>query len=103
MSDYWRVARNEARATSNDLVDSTVVKDLAYILRLSFLIQVRAKVVFLDHVYIDMFRKLRCGSVMGLMSSYICGVTLVEVLRFIDGLIKDQSLRDPIDHGVDFL
>ena len=84
-------------------MDSTVVKDLAYILRLSFLIQVRAEVVFLDHVHIDMFRKSRCGSVMGLMSSYICSVTLVEVLRFIDGLTKDQSLCGPIDHGVDFL
>ena len=45
--------------------------------------------VFLDHVHIDVFRKLRCGSVMGLVSSHIHGVTLVEVLRFINGFVED--------------
>ena len=40
MSDYWRIAGKEMRTTSNDLVDGMVVKGLAYILRLGFLIQV---------------------------------------------------------------
>ena len=40
MGDCWRVARKKARATLNDLVDSTVVKGSAYILGFSFLIQI---------------------------------------------------------------
>ena len=38
MGDYWGVARKEARAISNDSVDSTIVKDSAYILGFCFLI-----------------------------------------------------------------
>ena len=37
-SDYWRVVRKEARATSNDSVNGMVVKSLAYILGFGFLI-----------------------------------------------------------------
>ena len=40
MSNYWGVAGEEARTTSNDSVDDMVVKGSTYILRLSFLIQV---------------------------------------------------------------
>ena len=40
MSNYWEVAGEETRTTSNDLMDGTVVKGSTYILRLSFLIQV---------------------------------------------------------------
>ena len=55
--------------------------------------------VFLDHVHVDVFRKLRCGSIMGLVLSHIHSVMLVEVSRFINGFVKDQSLCGPVDHG----
>ena len=45
--------------------------------------------VFLDHVHIDVFRKSRCGSVMGLVSSHICSVMLVEISRFVNGFVED--------------
>ena len=45
--------------------------------------------VFLDHVHIDMFRKLRYGLVMGVVSSHICSVTLVEISRFVNRFVKD--------------
>ena len=80
-----------------------VVKGSAYILGFSFLVQIQAKLVFLDHVHINVFRKSRCGSIMRLVSSCICSVTLVEVLRFVDGFIEDQSLHGLVDCGVGFL
>ena len=40
MGDYWGVTREKVRAASNDLVDSTVVKGLAYRLGFGFLIQI---------------------------------------------------------------
>ena len=101
-SNYWEVARDEARATSNDLVDSIVVKGLTYILRFSFLIQVCAKVVFLDHIYIDVFGESRCRLVMGLVSSSVCGIMSVKFLGFIDEFIEGQSLCSPIDCGIGF-
>ena len=30
--------------------------------------------VFLNHVHVDVFRESRCGLIMGLVSSRICGV-----------------------------
>ena len=45
--------------------------------------------VFLDHVYIDVFEKSWCGSVMELVSSHVRGVMLVEVSRFVNGFIED--------------
>ena len=66
-------------------------------------IHVDNKPSFCDHVYIDVFRKSRCGSIMGLVLSHIHSVTLVEVSRFIDGFVKDQSLCGPVDRGVGFL
>ena len=74
MSNYWGVVGEEARTTLNDSVDSMVVKGSTYILRLGFLIQVQAKVVFLDHIHIDVFGELGCGSVMRLVSSRVCSV-----------------------------
>ena len=38
MSNHWGVAGEEAIATSNDSVDSTVIKGSMYILRFGFLI-----------------------------------------------------------------
>ena len=72
MDNYWGVTGKKARTTSNDSVDGIIVKGSVYILRLSFLIQVRAKVVFLDHVYIDVFAKLWCG--VGVKGLYECWV-----------------------------
>ena len=77
------------RTTSNDSVNGMVVKGSAYILRLSFLIQVQAEVVFLNHIHIDVFGKSGCGSVMGLVSGHVCGVILVEISRFINGFVED--------------
>ena len=59
--------------------------------------------VFLDHVYINVFRKSRCGLIMGLVSSHICSMTSVEVLRFVNRFIEDQSLCGPVNHGVGFI
>ena len=59
--------------------------------------------VFLDHIHIDVFRKLGCGSIMGLVSSQIHSMTLVEVLRLVDRSIENQSLHGPVDHGIGFL
>ena len=102
MSNYWGVIGEEARATSNDLVNSLVVEGLTYALGFSFLIEVCAEMVFSGHIYVDVFGKSGRRSVVGLVSSGICGMTLVEFLGFINGLIEDQGLRSPIDCGIGF-
>ena len=59
--------------------------------------------VFLDHVHIDVFRELRCGLIMGLVSSQIHGVMLVKISGFVNRFVEDQSLHGPVDCGVGFL
>ena len=59
--------------------------------------------VFFDHVYVDMFRELRCRLVVRLMSSCVLGVLLVKISGFVNGFIKDQSLCGPVDLRVGFL
>lgn len=54
-SDHWEVVEEKPRATSDNLVDGMVIKGVAYILRFHLLVQVGTKVVFLDHVYMDVF------------------------------------------------
>ena len=49
-----------------------------------------------------MFRELGCGSIVGLVSSHVCSVMLVEILELVDGLIEDQGLCGPVDCGVGF-
>ena len=44
--------------------------------------------VFLDHIHINVFGKSRCRLVMGLMSSHVHGMMLVEFLGFINGFVK---------------
>ena len=102
MSNYWGVVGEEARATSNDSVNSTVVEGSTYILGFSFLIEVCAEVVFFGHIYIDVIGKSRCRSIVGLVSSGVCGMASVEFLGFINGLIEGQGLHSPIDCGIGF-
>ena len=45
--------------------------------------------IFFNHVDINMFRESGCGSIVGLVLSHVHGVMLVEVLGFINRLIKD--------------
>ena len=59
--------------------------------------------IFLNHVHIDVFRKSRCGLIVGLVLSRICSVMLIEILRFVNGFIEDQSLCGPVDCEVGFL
>ena len=44
--------------------------------------------VFLDHIHIDVFGKLRFRSVMGLMSSRVHDMMSVEFLGFINEFVK---------------
>ena len=70
-------------------MDDTVVKGSVYILEFGFLIQIWAEVIFLNHVHVDVFKELRCGSIVRLLSSCIHGVILVEISRFVNGFIED--------------
>ena len=45
--------------------------------------------IFLNHVHVDVFKQLRCGSIVRLLSSCIHGVILVEISRFVNGFIED--------------
>ena len=45
--------------------------------------------VFLDHVYIDVFGKSWCGLVMRLVLGHVCSVVSVEISRFVNGFVKD--------------
>ena len=45
--------------------------------------------VFPDHVYIDVFGKSGCGSRVGLVSGQVHSMMSVEILRFVDGFVKD--------------
>ena len=45
--------------------------------------------IFFNHVNINMFRELGCGLIVGLVSSHVCGVMLVEILGFVNTLIED--------------
>ena len=83
-------------------MNSLVVEGSTYVLEFGFLIEVCAKVVFSGHIYVDVFRKSGCRSVVGLVSSGVCGMTLVEFLGFINGLIEDQGLHSPINCGIGF-
>ena len=87
---------------SDDPVNSSVVKSSAYILGFGFLVEVCAEVVFFCHIYVDVIGESRCGSVVRLVSSGVCGMMSVEFLRFINGLIKGQGLYSPVDCGVGF-
>ena len=58
--------------------------------------------VLFDHVYVDVFGELGCGSVVGRVSSRICCITLIEFLRFVNEFIEDQGLHGPINSGVGF-
>ena len=102
MSNYWGVVGEEARATSNDSVNSTVVEGSMYILGFGLLIEVCAEVVFFGHTYIDVIGRLRCRSIVGLVLSGVCGMALVKFLGFINGLVEGQSLHSPIDCGIGF-
>ena len=102
MSNYWGVIGEEARATSNDSVNSMVVEGLTYILGFGFLIKVCAKVVFFGHIYIDMIGKSRCRSIVGLVLSGVCGMTSVEFLGFINGFVEGQGLHSPVNCGIGF-
>ena len=83
-------------------MNGSIVKSLAYILEFGFLIKVCAEVVFFCYIYVDVIGELRCGSVVRLVSSDVCGMMSVEFLRFINGLIKGQGLCSPVDCGVGF-
>ena len=58
--------------------------------------------IFLDHIYIDMFGRSRRRSIVGLVSSGVSGATLVEFSGFINGLVKDQGLGSPVDCRIGF-
>ena len=90
------------RTTLNDSVNSSVVEGSTYILGFGFLIKVCAEVVFFGHIYIDMFGKSRHRSIVGLVLSGVCGMTLVEFLGLVNGLVEDQGLHSPIDCGIGF-
>ena len=45
--------------------------------------------IFFNHVHVDVFRELRCGSIVGLVSSHVHSVMLVEILGFINGFTED--------------
>ena len=102
MSNYWGVVGEEARATSNDLVNSTVVEGSTYILGFDLLIEVCAEVVFFGHIYIDVIGRSRCRSTMGLVSSGVCGMASVKFLEFINGFVECQSLCSPTNCGIGF-
>ena len=69
---------------SDDPVNSSVVKSSVYILGFGLLVKVCAKMVFFCHIYVDVIGESRCGSVVGLVSSSVCGTMSMEFLRFIN-------------------
>ena len=73
-----------------------------YVLGFGFLIKVCAEVVFFGHVYVNVFGKSKRRSIVGLVSIGVCGMTLVEFLGLVNGLIEDQGLHSPIDCGIGF-
>ena len=83
-------------------MNGTIVESSTYILGFGFLIEVCAEVVFFGYIYVDMIGESRCGSVVRLVLSDVCGMTSVEFLGFINGLVEGQGLRSPIDYGVGF-
>ena len=83
-------------------MNSSVIEGSTYILEFGFLIKVCAEVVFFGHIYIDVFGKSRCRSIVGLVSSGVCGMILIEFLGLVNGLIEDQGLHSPIDCGIGF-
>ena len=58
--------------------------------------------IFLDHIYIDVFRRSRHRSIVGLVSGGVSGTTLVEFSGFVNGLVKDQGLGGPVDCRIGF-
>lgn len=62
-SDYWGIVWKELRSLFNDSIDSMVVKGIVDILRFCFLVWVGTKVIFLNHVDVDVFGQLRSGLV----------------------------------------
>ena len=58
--------------------------------------------IFFNHIHVDMFRELGCGSIAGLVSSHVYDIMLVEISGLIDGLIEDQGLYGPVNCGVGF-
>ena len=58
--------------------------------------------IFLDHIYIDMFGGSRRRSIVGLASSGVGGTTLVEFSGFVNGFVKDQGLGSPVNCGICF-
>ena len=83
-------------------MNSTVVEGSTYILGFGLLIEVCAEVVFFGHIYIDMIGRSRCRSIVGLVLSGVCDMTLVKFLGFINGLVEGQGLHSPIDCGIGF-
>ena len=71
-------------------MNSSIVEGSAYVLRFGLLIEVCAKVVFFCYIYVDVIGESRCGSVVRLVSSDVCGMMSVEFLRLVNGLIKGQ-------------
>ena len=69
-------------------MNSTVVEGSTYILGFGFLVEVCAKVVFFGHIYIDVIGRSRCRSIVGLVSSGVCGMASVKFLGFINGLVE---------------
>ena len=69
-------------------MNSMVVEGLSYRLGFSLLIEVCAEVVFFGHIYIDVIGRSRCRSIVGLVSSGVCGMASVKFLGFINGLVE---------------
>ena len=45
--------------------------------------------IFFNHVHADVFRESRCGSIVGLVSSHVHSVMLVEILGFVNEFVED--------------
>ena len=68
----------------DDPVNSSVVESSVYILGFGFLVEICAEMVFFHHIHVDVIGESRCGSVVRLVSSGVCGTMSMEFLRFIN-------------------